>query len=84
MPRTVDLDQLLARKRALETRASESHDFLDRLRDLRVWQGRRLAQTYDDLRDDPRYAPAIAFFLSDLYGSGFRSRDRQLAAPRSA
>jgi len=80
MPRTVDLDQLLARKRALETRASESRDFLDRLRDLRVWQARRLAQTYDDLRGDPRYAPAIGFFLNDLYGfqdSG--PRDRQLA-----
>jgi hypothetical protein len=80
MPGTVDLDQLLARKRALETRASESRDFLDRLRDLRVWQARRLAQTYDDLRSDPRYAPAIAFFLNDLYGwldSG--ARDRQLA-----
>ena len=50
------------------------------MRDLRVWQGRRLAQTYDDLRGDPRYAPAIAFFLNDLYGlvdSG--PRDRQLA-----
>ena len=50
------------------------------MRDLRVWQGRRLAQTYDDLRGDPRYAPAIAFFLYDLYGlvdSG--PRDRQLA-----
>jgi hypothetical protein len=47
---------------------------------LRVWQGRRLAQTYDDLRRDPRYAPAIAFFLSDLYGSvDSGPRDRQLA-----
>ena len=47
---------------------------------MRVWQGRRLAQTYDDLRGDPHYAPAIAFFLNDLYGlvdSG--PRDRQLA-----
>ena len=47
---------------------------------MRVWQGRRLAQTYDHLRGDPRYAPAIAFFLNDLYGlvdSG--PRDRQLA-----
>jgi hypothetical protein len=80
MPRTVDLDQLLARKRALETRASESRDFLDRLRDLRVWQARRLAQTYDDLRGDPRYAPAIGFFLNDLYGSlDSGPRDRQLA-----
>ena len=60
MPGRVDLDQLLARKRALETRASESRDFLDRLRGLRVWQARRLAQTYDDFRGDPRYAPSVS------------------------
>ena len=50
------------------------------MRDLRHWQARRLAQTYDDLRGDPRYAPAIAFFLNDLYGSPDSGpRDRQLA-----
>jgi len=79
-PRTVDLDQQLAIKRALETRAAESPEFLDHLRDLRAWQARRLAQTYDDLRGDPRYAPAIGFFLNDLYGSTDSGpRDRQLA-----
>ena len=62
MLQTVDLDQLLARKRALGTRASESRSVLDRLRDLRLWQSRRLAQTYNDLSSDPRYAPAIGFF----------------------
>jgi hypothetical protein len=79
MPRTVDLDQLLARKHSLEARASQTHDFPERLRDLRAWQARRLAQTYEDLRRDPRYSRAIDFFLSDLCAPLDSSRrDRQL------
>jgi hypothetical protein len=38
---------------------------LERLSD---WQSRRLAVTYADLARDPRYAEAIGFFQSDLYG----------------
>ncbi len=44
---------------------------------LRRWQAQRLARTYADLAADKRYAPAAAFFLSDLYGEGdFSERDR--------
>ena len=50
---------------------------LDRLSD---WQSRRLAASYDDLACDPRYAEAIAFFQSDLYGpQDFSRRDADLA-----
>lgn len=35
---------------------------------LRAWQAERLAQTYGDLLQDPRYCPATQFFLEDLYG----------------
>ena len=50
---------------------------LDRLSD---WQSRRLAASYDDLARDPRYAEAIAFFQSDLYGpQDFSRRDADLA-----
>jgi hypothetical protein len=50
---------------------------LDRLAD---WQARRLRRTYVDLARDPRYAAAIAFFGSDLYGPGdFSRRDADLA-----
>jgi hypothetical protein len=35
---------------------------------LRRWQAQRLARTYADLAASARYAPATAFFLSDLYG----------------
>ncbi len=36
---------------------------------LRTWQSARLAETYADLLADPRYHPACAFFLSDLYAA---------------
>lgn len=44
------------------------------------WQARRLNTTYVDLARDPRYAEAIVFFQSDLYGPGdFSRRDADLA-----
>ena len=44
---------------------------------LRHWQAQRLARTYADLAADARYAPATAFFLSDIYGErDFGERDR--------
>ena len=45
-----------------------------------VWQSRRLNATYADLVRDPRYAEAIEFFQSDLYGPGdYSRRDADLA-----
>lgn len=47
---------------------------------LKQWQASRLAATYADLLASPRYGPAAAFFLSDLYGpKDFRTRDEELA-----
>jgi hypothetical protein len=47
---------------------------------LAVWQASRMAATYADLAAQPRYADAIAFFRSDLYGEGdFAQRDADLA-----
>lgn len=44
------------------------------------WQARRLNATYADLALDPRYAKAIVFFQSDLYGpADFSRRDADLA-----
>lgn len=44
------------------------------------WQSRRLNATYADLVRDPRYAEAIRFFQSDLYGPGdYSRRDADLA-----
>jgi hypothetical protein len=47
---------------------------------LGKWQVRRLRDTYADLQAVPRYATAMAFFESDLYGGGdFAQRDADLA-----
>ncbi len=46
---------------------------------LRQYQARRLAASYADLRQTPRYAAAAEFFLSDLYGEkDFSERDRNV------
>jgi hypothetical protein len=45
-----------------------------------AWQARRLRQTYADLAPQSRYAEAIVFFETDLYGGGdFAQRDADLA-----
>jgi hypothetical protein len=73
------LDALLARKRSLESQAGAAPERAARLRELRDWQAARLARTYEDLQREPRYALAVDFFLSDLYGSqDFRRRDQDL------
>lgn len=53
--------------------------FFARLKQVKAWQQQRLARTYRDLAADPRYAPAIEFFLEELYGTGESAlRDRDL------
>jgi hypothetical protein len=75
-----NIDQLLVRAGLCEAQASADADRLVRLRELQGWQAARLARTYEDLRSVPRYARAIEFFLTDLYGPGNSSaRDRDLA-----
>jgi hypothetical protein len=36
---------------------------------VKDWQAQRLAATYKDLLDNPRYVDAAKFFLNDLYGA---------------
>jgi hypothetical protein len=48
---------------------------------LRVWQAERLAHTYADLLEQPRYRPACLFFLNDIYAArDFSQRDHDLEA----
>lgn len=48
-------------------------------RALQNFQRSRLARTYDDLARRPHTAPAVTFFLEQLYGDrGGTARDRQL------
>lgn len=47
---------------------------------LTAWQAQRLLTTYADLVENPRYRPAIDFFLEDLYGTkDFSKRDHGAA-----
>ncbi|HSQ73148.1 MAG TPA: hypothetical protein VLM87_12070, partial [Rubrivivax sp.] len=50
-----------------------------RLRSLARFQASRLAATYADLRESPRYRDAVEFFLTDLYGpQDLSARDEQV------
>jgi hypothetical protein len=74
------VEKLLQRRHALELEEASAAQLAARLRALRDWQAARLADTYADLRRDPRYRAATEFFLTDLYGAhDFEARDRQLA-----
>lgn len=52
---------------------------LEDLRAFQRWQSERLAQSYADFAAEPEFAPAVKFFLQDLYGpKDFRRRDREV------
>ena len=79
------LERLLARQRALSSRAWRIPALNERLGTLRAWQAARLAHTYEDLQRDPRYAQAVEFFLSDVYGpQDFTRRNRELSRAAGA
>jgi hypothetical protein len=78
--RAESLSALLERDRALREAGQADPDFARRLDALRAWQAARLQATYADLAREPRYVPAIDFFLEELYGSRDATpRDRDLA-----
>jgi hypothetical protein len=46
---------------------------------LRAWQSNRLARTYADLLENPRYRPACLLFLEDIYAArDFSQRDHDM------
>jgi hypothetical protein len=80
MSASTELVRQLERARALHDTRAASPDLAARLDRLAAWQARRLNATYADLARQPRYAPAIAFFQSELYGPGdYSRRDADLA-----
>jgi hypothetical protein len=75
-----DLVRQLERARALHQARAASPELAAGLDRLAAWQASRLDATYADLARQARYAAAIAFFQSDLYGAGdFSRRDADLA-----
>jgi hypothetical protein len=72
------LKQLERLRGSLAMAEGRDAGFHGRLKAVKAWQQARLARTYADMAADPRYAPAIAFFLDELYGmkdSTIRDRD---------
>jgi len=75
-----ELIRQLERARALHEERAASPELAAALDRLALWQSRRLNATYADLGKEPRYARAIVFFQTDLYGPGdFSRRDADLA-----
>ena len=75
-----ELVRQVERARVLHEARAASPDLAARLDRLAVWQSRRLKATYADLARQSRYAPAIEFFRSELYGGGdYSRRDADLA-----
>jgi hypothetical protein len=69
----------LRRGQALRRRRGQSAPMDPQLAVLRNWQAQRLAGTYADLLESPRYAPAGRFFLTDIYAPrDFTRRDQDV------
>jgi hypothetical protein len=71
-----DLAQHLQRLKELRGAGSKRPP---RLSELKDFQSKRLAKSYEDIAADPRYRAATAFFLGDIYGSkDFSARDQEM------
>jgi hypothetical protein len=74
------LAQELGHIARLQTERDANPILAGALQRVASWQGLRLRLTYEDLAAQSRYADAVLFFQTDLYGSGdFARRDADLA-----
>ena len=69
-----ELIEQLRRAQRLHEETAANPILAGALARLANWQAQRLAQTYADLSAQPRYADAIEFFKSDLYGDADGAR----------
>lgn len=75
----LELLRQLQRCREFRAETIEHPRLEDKQRMLAAWQAARLSRTYADLRSNPRYRPAVDFFLEELYGpKDFSQRDHDL------
>ena len=73
------LHELMERSRSLRRRRVQTQELPAARRALAEWQSQRLAHTYADFAAQPRYRPAVDFFLDDLYGPvDFTQRDADI------
>jgi len=75
-----ELVHQLERARVLHEQRAAAPRLAAALDRLAAWQSKRLRATYADIAREQRYARAIEFFQTDLYGPGdFSRRDTDLA-----
>lgn len=73
------LQELVERSRGLRRQRVTANELPAARRVLAQWQSQRLARTYADYAAQPRYRPAVEFFLNDLYGpADFSQRDADI------
>lgn len=76
-PSAARLSQWLHEHRGQRDQTADPRNQLPALKLLQRWQSRRLAASFSDLSEHPRFAAATRFFLDDLYGEhDFSARDQ--------
>lgn len=69
----------LSTLQSLRGTGTQNAAFSQHLLIAKRWQSARLARTCADLAAQPRYAPAVDFFLNDLYAAkDFSQRDAEM------
>jgi hypothetical protein len=73
------LTALIGEVQKLERERVEGKELDPKLALLKQWQSDRLARSYSDLTVQPRYRPAMRFFLEDIYAArDFSQRNRDM------
>jgi hypothetical protein len=74
-----NLEQLASQFCEIRDRIAADPALTDKMKAVAAAQAEVLADLYQDLRKQPRYRPAVEFFLSDLYGpQDLTERDAQM------
>jgi hypothetical protein len=59
---------------------AEKAGLMATIRRVQDWQCKRLLVTYQDMYEQPRFKPAVEFFVKELYGpNDFSQRDKDIA-----
>lgn len=74
-----EISRHLAKLQSLQSLA-EKACLADNIRDLQAWQCKRLIASHQDMWRNPRFRPAMQFFVDELYGpKDFSQRDADIA-----
>lgn len=74
--------QIIRHLHAVETmqEIAEKAELVEKIKQLQEWQCQRLLISHKDLYDDPKFKPAMQFFIDELYGpKDFSQRDQDIA-----